>query len=223
MSEFQDLSMSSPKNSFVSSISCPLCGALAAARFQDDPFRRCSNCLLIFKDRRIWPSSEEERERYLRHENHGDNPGYLNYLRPALDGIEAHVPKGSRGLDFGCGPGPVLARQLEEKGYQMEIYDPFFFPTWPEGPFDFVVATEVIEHLHSPRKALEKMFSVLSPKGPLLLMTQVWTEGRVLKGWSYARDKTHVCIYTEASLRYLAQEFGRELKSLGSHLYSLGL
>ena len=38
------------------------------------------------------------------------------------------LPAAAEGLDFGSGPGPTLSVMLEEQGYRMSLYDPFFAP-----------------------------------------------------------------------------------------------
>ncbi len=56
------------------------------------------------------------------------------------------------GLDFGSGQDAAVVAILKEKGYQIQAYDPFFFPdlNWKKHKFDFITATEVVEHLQHP-------------------------------------------------------------------------
>ncbi|MDA1381669.1 methyltransferase domain-containing protein [Plesiomonas shigelloides subsp. oncorhynchi] len=57
-------------------------------------------------------------------------------------------------MDFGCGPGPLLAQMLEEAGFRMHKYDPYFHPERATlaREYDFVTCTEVAEHFMPPRK-----------------------------------------------------------------------
>ena len=60
------------------------------------------------------------------------------------------------GLDFGCGPGPALANMMQSDGYEMEIYDPFFFPNKDalSKKYDFITCTETAEHFFNPHDEL---------------------------------------------------------------------
>ncbi len=80
---------------------------------------------------------------YLHHENHLDDPGYRRFLSKLADPLLARLPAGSKGLDYGCGPGPALAAMLREAGHQVALYDPFFHPdlTPLERSYDFETCT----------------------------------------------------------------------------------
>jgi len=69
----------------------------------------------------------QERARYQTHNNSLDCPGYVKFLKPALSSVMGQVAVGSRGLDFGCGPGPTLSVLLRREGYPCEDYDPLFY------------------------------------------------------------------------------------------------
>ena len=45
----------------------------------------------------------------------------------------------------------------------MSLYDPFFFPdrTRLSRRYDFITATEVVEHLHRPGEELERLWAML--------------------------------------------------------------
>ena len=80
----------------------------------------------MFKDPELHPSAEEEEYRYAQHNNSDDCPGYRDFLNQALEPTLPYLDFGMEGLDFGCGPNPVLARMLDEAGYSCTYYDPFF-------------------------------------------------------------------------------------------------
>ena len=119
---------------------CPLCQSEQIAFFQTEPFLRCEKCYLIFKDPSVHLSPEDEKKRYASHDNRIDNPGYVKFLTPALNEVLNRVPFPAKGLDYGCGPIPVLATLLRTKGYETTHYDPYFFPSDLNQPtaFDFI-------------------------------------------------------------------------------------
>ncbi len=41
-----------------------------------------------------------------------------------------------------------------------------------DSSFEFILCTEVLEHLHSPQKAIDEMYRILKPKGTLILTTR---------------------------------------------------
>jgi len=45
------------------------------------------------------------------------DPRYRRFLARLAEPLIAHLPKGARGLDFGCGPGPTLSLMLREAGF----------------------------------------------------------------------------------------------------------
>jgi SAM-dependent methyltransferase len=112
-----------------------------------------------------------------------------------LETIDAYARRGGRVLDVGCGTGFLLER-LAERGFSgigidlspdsveharrrlAEIgagdrlearvgsaYGP------PEGPFDLIALTDVLEHLEDPRGCLGALRAVLAPGGLLVIST----------------------------------------------------
>jgi hypothetical protein len=120
-------------------------------------------------------SADEEKARYDQHNNHPDDPDYRAFLSRIFVPMQQRLNPGSCGLDFGSGPGPTLSLMFEEAGHRMTIYDHFYAPTSStlDQPYDFITATEVVEHLHRPGLELERLWSLLNPSGLLGVMTQL--------------------------------------------------
>jgi SAM-dependent methyltransferase len=59
-----------------------------------------------------------------------------------------------------------------------------------EGFFTVILCTQVLEHLTSPRKALEEIYRVMKPKGKLILSTHgIWEEGHETPDlWRWTAD-----------------------------------
>ncbi len=71
-----------------------------------------------------------KKTRYELHQNSLRDAGYrafLARLTATLTMCLGNPPL--NGLDFGCGPGPVLPLMMEEMGYCMEKYYTFSSPT----------------------------------------------------------------------------------------------
>lgn len=188
---------------------CPLCLSHSVERFTPQAWRiywRCSQCELIFVDATQHPDPQEELAIYEQHENHPYDPGYRTFLKRLADPLIEKLPAGARGLDFGAGPGPTLSLLLEEAGFQMSLYDPYFHREEKnlQQKYNFVTATEVIEHFHSPRTTWTQLFRLVKSGGILAVMTAVRTDAIDFANWHYQRDPTHVAFYHLHTMNWLA-------------------
>lgn len=191
-------------------IICPLClgfverSLLGPLNYQ---LWHCNNCELVFKDEKHWPSQQAEKERYLEHNNE-ETQGYIDFLKQALSPALQFFEPGMEGLDFGCGPNPVLSKMIQEAGFECFNYDPIFFPEFPDERMDFIFATESFEHFFNPYQELKLITALLRPGGLLTIMTHRWKEKEKLSDWWYLRDKTHVTFYHRKTFDYICSEFG---------------
>lgn len=192
---------------------CPLCGAADAPHFHRDAVRdyhRCATCALVFVPPAQFISREQEKSRYDLHENDPADDRYRMFLRRLFDPMCARLAPGSRGLDFGSGPGPTLSVMFENVGHTVDLYDPFYAPdaTVFERRYDFITASEVVEHLHRPREELSRLWSMLKPGGWLGIMTQRVMDAEAFARWRYRDDDTHVIFFSEATFEWLGREWG---------------
>jgi SAM-dependent methyltransferase len=208
-------------------LKCPLCELsdcrpLAAPDHND--FLHCAICDLRFLHPHLRLSPTDEKARYESHQNDLHDPRYRNFLDPLLQAMRSVISPGSRGLDFGAGPGPALAEMLKEVGHFVDVYDPFYWPdsTKLEKQYDFVVASEVIEHLFDPAAEFARLFSLLRPGGYLGLMTLFVEPETDFANWYYRRDPTHVVFYSRQTLQWIASHFGfTELRFVGERVVTL--
>ncbi|MEX2476714.1 class I SAM-dependent methyltransferase [Marinobacter sp.] len=196
---------------------CPVCEAGSLDAFQrvrGTQYHRCTVCEATVMDPDHWLTEPQEREIYDLHDNHPDDPGYRRFLSKVTGPLLQRLAQGARGLDFGCGPGPALARIMEEAGMGMCLYDPFFYPdtTVLEQPYDFVTCTEVVEHLHNPAAVFRQLDALVKPGGWLAVMTCFQTDDHQFANWHYRRDPTHVVFYREATLARIAKIRGWTLE-----------
>jgi len=154
-------------------------------------------------------SPEEERLVYDRHQNSADDPRYRRFLGRLFTPLSQRLAPESCGLDFGSGPGPTLSVMFIEAGHSMEIYDPFYAPdTGPlQQQYDFITASEVVEHLHHPRHELDRLWSCLKPNGSLGIMTKRVIDRDAFSRWHYTHDPTHVCFFSLDTFQWLADHW----------------
>jgi len=192
---------------------CPVCRAPAPVFFMrasNRTYWRCETCQARFLDPARRPAPDEERAHYFHHENAVDDPGYRRFLARLADPLLARLAPGSRGLDYGCGPGPALAAMLEEAGCQTALYDPFFQPDARvlDAQYDFITCTETAEHFHHPANEFDRLDAMLRPGGLLGIMTCFQTDDARFANWHYRADPTHVVFYREATLHHVARQRG---------------
>lgn len=187
---------------------CPLCSSTDAVLLVADEKRywHCLKCDLHYlsPEHRLTPDLEIER--YRLHDA-GDE-GYLRFVAPLIESVQAVAAPGASGLDFGAGNFPVLSQRLVSLGYKVSVYDPFFWPVPVDGPFDFITSCEVIEHLYNPAVEFASLYKMLKPGGLLAVMTEPWGPGVNFSSWYYRRDPTHVVFYSEKTFNWIAEHFG---------------
>ena len=196
---------------------CRLCGSThtrtllreRSARISRD-FIHCPewDCVSV-PDEFLLPP-EQERERYLLHENHPEHQGYREFLGNLLDEVAPLLPPGAEGLDYGCGDPAVLIMMLEDAGFRMAGYDLFFRPDDAalQRTYDFIVCSETAEHFREPLREFERLNGLLRPGAILGVMTGMLDGWEGLADWHYRFDETHACFYSARSMGWLAERFG---------------
>lgn len=197
----------------LSPVSCPLCHYNRIRFYHQDKkrdYHQCDQCRLVFVLPECFLTREQEKAEYLLHENHAEDLGYRQFLSRLCTPLLSVLPQAQSGLDFGCGPSPVLADMLETHGMKMSIFDPFFFPDSSvlDTSYDFVTCTEAIEHFHQPAEELKQLSALLKPGGLLAIMTKRVISQQRFASWHYKNDPTHVCFFSEETFHFIARTFG---------------
>jgi SAM-dependent methyltransferase len=205
---------------------CPLCaGADLSAYYADRSrtYRHCACCSLVFVPPACYLDREAERAEYDLHENSIYDQGYRAFLSRLMQPLITRLEPGARGLDFGCGPGPALAHMLRESGFDVSLYDSFYVPDRSvlNTAYDFICATEVVEHLHQPGRELAQLWSLLQPGGWLGIMTKLVRDRTSFASWHYKNDPTHVCFFSEQTWQWWARQYGASLTILGADVILL--
>jgi 2-polyprenyl-3-methyl-5-hydroxy-6-metoxy-1,4-benzoquinol methylase len=150
-------------------------------------------------------------------------------LRQQLDFFYRHLPKTpGRLLDVGCGNGVFLLR-ARDAGWAVEGLEPDPVASAaarrsgldvvagtldefaPEGQFDAITASHVIEHVHHPRRFLEQIFALLRPGGQVWLATpNAHSFGRRWYGpyWRGLEPPRHMTVLSPKALVMLLQDAG---------------
>jgi SAM-dependent methyltransferase len=164
----------------------------------------------LFRDPAHWPVEEVEKERYLHHENHLEDQGYLAFAKPIFQAVRNQFDPTSLGLDFGCGHTPVISELLRRENFKVDDYDPFFHPEkiYQGKTYDYLICCEVIEHFHEPGREFGLMHSLLRESGKLICMTDVYSDRTDFGNWYYKNDPTHVFIYRNRTLEFICSSFG---------------
>jgi len=189
---------------------CPLCNSQPDETFvaNGKTYYRCGNCGLVYMDKNDRLNATDEKKRYSFHQNSIDDAGYVEFLNRIIEPATNYISDGMEGLDYGCGPNPVLARIIEGKGLKCNYYDPFFFPQCDfNEKYDFVFATECFEHFFCPAGELDRICSVLKSNGILCIMTELLPCDKNFDGWYYKNDPTHVCFYGQKNIEYICKKY----------------
>lgn len=205
---------------------CPLCGGVEHREFGRDARRhylRCERCALVWVPPEYYLDRAQERSEYDKHENQPDDPGYRKFLNRLCQPLLAVLQPASQGLDFGCGPGPALAHMLRDAGHRVDLYDSFYYPDSSvlANAYDFVSATEVVEHLHQPGAELARLWGMLRGGGVLAIMTKLVLDESAFSLWHYKNDPTHVCFFSVETWQWWARQMDAQLEILGADVILL--
>lgn len=193
-------------------MNCTLCNTRLNNK-ADEYYFICGVCGAYVKDKKHYVSEEKEKYRYEEHNNDVDDVRYRKFTSPITQTIINNFNSGDTGLDYGSGTGPVISKVLREKGYNVRLYDPFFHPDedYLKYQYDYIFSCEVFEHFHRPENEIEKLLGLLKTDGFLIIMTHLYTGERDFNTWYYRNDPTHVFIYTEQTISYIAEKYNLEL------------
>lgn len=189
----------------------------------DEYYFICDTCGAFHKNEKYYINPKEEKERYEEHHNDVNNSSYQRFTSPITNAILANHTKTQLGLDYGCGTGPVISKQLSEKEYQVHLYDPFFYPNldYMNYKYDYIFSCEVFEHFHQPKIEIENLLALLKSGGKLYVMTHLYNSKINFNNWYYRNDKTHVFIFTLKTIEYIIKTYNLISINISDRLFIL--
>ncbi len=189
---------------------CPLCQQ-DGTPFYLNVFFLCPCCLGIFKNKSDYVDPDAEIRRYKEHNNDVNDIRYQKFVSPITHHVLHNFSPIHRGLDFGSGTDPVVSKLLQDNGYDICQFDPFF-SNKPDllttETYDYIVSCEVIEHFHDPDAEFKRLYQLLKPNGELICMTHLYDNDIDFKAWYYKNDPTHVFFYQPKTINFIADLYG---------------
>jgi len=193
---------------------CHICRR-ATGSFTDEKtgivYYHCPECDCIFKSPECYQPLSEQKSRYDLHDNHAEDEGYRAYFHRFLDFVLPHTEGVEHALDFGCGRSTLLSDILNSMNIRCDYYDPIYHPDTLDNSkkYDFIVSTEVFEHLHHPKETFFQLVNMLNPGGTVAIQTQFHPGDRAeFIQWYYHKDPTHIVFFTAGTFKKLASEYG---------------
>ena len=190
---------------------CILCNTPSQVFFnsKQHSYYQCPLCNAIFIPQHKHLVPEAEKERYLKHSGI-INQGYRKFVQPLIETIENNHAKIDKGLDYGAGHSAIVTLMLAEKGYSIDLYDPYFHINNYifAKKYDFIVCCEVIEHFNHPKSEFVALYNLLENTGKLHCKTEIYSENINFASWYYKNDPTHVIIYTSNTLAWIKEKIG---------------
>lgn len=192
---------------------CPLCLGSDFRPLCDVGTREihhCAGCDLRFVPPIFHLSVDEERRRYLCHDNSFQDTEYIAYLNRCIKDLSRIPVEHPQVLDFGCGQHGVLSDILNKQGVHCTAYDPLFCigPNALDQKYDIVILNEVIEHLRDPRHELMRLSNIARF---MLIRTRLVTPLTDIASWWYVQDPTHIAFYSTRSITVAAELMGRQI------------
>jgi SAM-dependent methyltransferase len=220
---------------------CPLCGSAKTERWLSAPdrfhlrkqvydLRHCDTCSVV------WLNDPPPLEAMDAHYG----PDYHRVITRSAEGSASRWKDHQRALmkyahggailDIGCSSGSFLEtlkggpwneygieispsaaeRARARTGAEVFVGDLFDAPFAPES-FDAVTSFDVLEHLHRPREAMEKVWEWLKPDGVfyVFLPNVLCWEARLFRSYWYGLElPRHLFHFSPQSLRHLMASVG---------------
>ncbi len=190
---------------------CTLCrnANLHPFTVSEKSYFHCFDCGLRFISPKHHLNFTDEHDRYLMHENDADEPGYQTFVKPLVEEVLKKESQKSQGLDFGCGRSSSVSRLLENNGYTLNQFDPFFASDRQvlNQLYDYICACEVVEHFYEPGKEFLNLAKMLKPGGRLYIQTSLVGNETDFANWYYRKDPTHVSFYSRQTCEWIGNHF----------------
>jgi SAM-dependent methyltransferase len=122
-------------------------------------------------------------------------------------------------LDYGCGGTGLFVQYLQNLGFTRSYgYDPYSSnplfnnpKNLQQGPFDYILLQDVIEHVEDPEGLLKQLDGLLAPGGYILIATSNadnidLSKPYLAEYYNEVHVPYHLCIYTPEALEKLGND-----------------
>lgn len=211
---------------------CPICSNPELKSLgEKNSFKivKCRNCITVFSNPKndLQPDLYDY-DNYYRGKNLKTPDFVYETYREVVRGVESYRAN-NRFLDVGCGAGALLevATGLgwETQGVEISKTAVEFMRNrglkvfegsleeagFPDGHFDVITCTEVIEHVTDPKSLINQMSRILSPKGVLWITTphSCGLSGKLLgTKWNNVYPPEHLTLFSIKSLKLCLENAG---------------
>ncbi|OQY39684.1 MAG: hypothetical protein B6229_03180 [Spirochaetaceae bacterium 4572_7] len=186
-------------------------------------YYRCNKCLLITVPKEYHLSPTDEKNRYDQHTNSSADLGYTKFLKRIVNPIIENTQENDMGLDFGCGHSPILKGIFEQQNRFLNEYDIYyrddksvFTKKW-----DFIISTEVAEHLTEPFKVIKQLWNMLKPEGVLGIMTNLYNPDTEFASWYYKGDPTHIQFFSKETMEWIGNNLNATIEIIENDIIIL--
>ena len=111
----------------------------------------------------------------------------------------------------------VMSQENGCRGAVMAIKSDVTRLPFPDGAFDVVICSEVLEHIPDNRKAVSELMRVLRPGGDLVVSVPRWLPERICWALSEAYHNEpggHIRIYRKREIRRLLEDAGAAFRGI---------
>lgn len=197
----------------------------------------CTDCRTIYTSVAITGKPEDEYENYYVAANL-TVPDFIRTRANEIIGDLAGSRRNNRMLDIGFGSGVIMdaaktqgwepyglevsapaIEQAREKGYEV-FHGALEEANYPDGHFDLVTASEILEHLGDPKATLKEIVRILRPGGMFWGTTPSATglSFRLIGiDWSMIAPPEHAQLFSAKAVRDLIKQTGFSDVTIRTH------
>ncbi len=192
----------------------------------DVSYFQCGNCEFIFTNYFDQFSAEDWRRVIYNNDYIKVDPLYT-IIRPTNNARlfvslmqTAYIGKPNpKIIDYGAGNGTFC--KLLGNDYDVTNFDPHnpSFSSFPEGKFDILFSSEVLEHASSPLQVIHDWKRLLTSNGMVLFSTMLQPDNITTEktSWWYISPRNgHISIYSQSSIHVLFSQLNMECQPISA-------